>query len=106
MPHTAIWCLIWCMLLLLPILLISLLVLLDVTVRWHAMWCLWDEIVGVRGRLLLLLGADEAECPVGEVEAAEDDDCGEDLFHQSISDTVVIIRSVSIHFLAFASERL
>jgi hypothetical protein len=29
--------------------------------------------------LLLLLGAEQTEGPVGEVEAAEDDDCGEDL---------------------------
>jgi hypothetical protein len=29
--------------------------------------------------LLLLLGAEQAKGPVGEVEAAEDDDCSEDL---------------------------
>ena len=86
MPHTAVWSLIGCMLLL-PILLVVLLILLDVGIRGYAMWCLGDEFVGVRGRLLLvlLLGADEAEGPVGEVEAAEDDDCGEDLFELRVS---------------------
>lgn len=62
-------------------------VLFKIRIRNIAMRRLRHEVVGV-GCLLggvLLLVAQEAECPIREVEAAEDDDCGEDLFEHAVS---------------------
>jgi hypothetical protein len=66
----------------LPVLL--LLGVFEVGARGGAVGRLWGVVLGrVLGLglvlLLLLLGAEQAKGPVGEVEAAEDDDCSEDL---------------------------
>lgn len=62
-------------------------------VRDDAVWRLRDEVVllllGLRGWRGLV--AEEAEGPVGEVEAAEDDDCCEDLFDQWVSEASVFV---------------
>jgi hypothetical protein len=50
------------------------------------MWGLGDEVVWVLLVLMLgLLGAEEAKGPVGEVEAAEDYECGEGLQGEGVS---------------------
>jgi hypothetical protein len=64
----------------LPVLL--LLGVFEVGARGGAVGCLRGVMLGrVLGLvlLLLLLGAEQAKGPVGEVEAAEDDNCSEDL---------------------------
>jgi hypothetical protein len=66
------------------IILIRLHILLQILSGVYALrlGCLWYEVIRVRGMLVLclLLVAQETECPVGEVEAAEDDYGCEDLW--------------------------
>ena len=61
--------------------------------RDDAVWRLRDEVVllllGLRGWRGLV--AEEAEGPVGEVEAAEDDNCCEDLFDQWVSEASIFV---------------
>ena len=64
---------------LLPVLLKCLLVVFDVAVAWYPVRCLWDKVVWVGCLVVLLLRAEEAEGPVGKIEAAENDDGGENL---------------------------
>ena len=62
-------------------------VLLKIRIRNVAMRRLGHELVGVGCLLggILLLVAQEAKSPIREVEAAEDDDCSEDLFEHLVS---------------------
>jgi hypothetical protein len=80
---------------LLPVLLISKMVLIHVAIRGYAVGGLRYVFVRLLVLMLDLLGllvvAEEAKGPVGEVEAAEDDECCESLCDEGVSETAVIV---------------
>jgi hypothetical protein len=90
MSHTAVGRLVAIGGMLLPI-------LLYVIARKDALGCVGYVFVQWLCLGLLRGGAKEAESPVGEVEAAEDDDCGEDLFeHQVVSRSLILFRDLQV----------